>query len=132
MIIGQYKTIPQILQTNIDLPILPSLWSCHQCYHWHGTTSKYPHLLWISYSSISFSQLNKLSQFCKVRTSHTIIPHSYIFSPFQHSILTSHIAFFYWENLHPDTVFIFTHISHNINIIERSIITYMAHILFLI
>ena len=76
-----------------------------------GTTSKYPHLLWIFHSSISFSQLDKLSQSCKLRTSHIIIPHSYIFSPFQHSNLPQHIVFFYWENLHPDTVFIFTHIA---------------------
>ena len=76
-----------------------------------GTTSKYPHLLWIFHSSISFSQLNKLSQSCKLRTSHIIIPHSYIFSSFQHSNLPQHIVFFYRENLHPDTVFIFTHIA---------------------
>ena len=38
-----------------------------------GTTSKYPHLLWIFHSSVSFSQLNKLSHSCKLRTSHTII-----------------------------------------------------------
>ena len=117
LIIGQYEAILQILQTSIDFSILPSPpESLHHYGHainaTTGTTSKYPHLLWIFCFSISFSQSNKLSQSCKLHTSHTIISHSYmIFSLFQHSNSLQHIVFFYQTNLYPNAVLILTHIA---------------------
>ena len=96
LIIGQYKTMArQILQTNIDLPILPSPPESLHCYG-HATTSR---LLWIFHSSILFSQSNKLSQPCELTPSYHILATSsrHIFLPFQHSNLPQHVVFFYLD-----------------------------------